>query len=148
MSDLSDTELLAELGVSVEKEKPKTYTALEARLIAGFEDILKFHEEHGRAPQHGEERDIFERLYAVRLDQLRKNEQALALLSDMDTAGLLVRDTADKVMDDIDDAALLEALGVDGLSDEDDITKLKHVSPVAHRRAAERDCQPRGMPGL
>jgi hypothetical protein len=26
---------------------------------------------HGRAPQHGEDRDIFERLYAVRLDRLR-----------------------------------------------------------------------------
>jgi hypothetical protein len=31
----------------------------------GFEDIARFYEEHGRLPQHGEERDIFERLYAV-----------------------------------------------------------------------------------
>jgi hypothetical protein len=30
-----------------------------------------FTEKHGRAPQHGEDRDIFERLYAVRLDRLR-----------------------------------------------------------------------------
>ena len=70
MSDLSDLELLGELGVELEAEKPKTYSPLEARLIAGFEDILKFTEDHGRPPQHGEDRDIFERLYAVRLDQL------------------------------------------------------------------------------
>ena len=31
-----------------------------------------FSEAHQRAPQHGEGRDIFERLYAVRLDQLRR----------------------------------------------------------------------------
>ena len=60
MSDLSDLELLGELGVDVEPEKAKTYSPLEARLIAGFEDILKFVEEHGHAPQHGERRDIFE----------------------------------------------------------------------------------------
>ena len=31
--------------------------------------------QHGRAPQHGEDRDIFERLYAVRLDRLRALEE-------------------------------------------------------------------------
>ena len=36
---LSDEALLAELGVDVKVEAPRTYTALEARLIAGFEDI-------------------------------------------------------------------------------------------------------------
>ena len=41
MSDLSDLELLGELGVELEAEKPKTFSPLEARLIAGFEDILK-----------------------------------------------------------------------------------------------------------
>ena len=137
MSELSDLELLAELGVSVEKERPKTYTALEARLIAGFEDILKFHEEHGRAPGHGEDKDIFERLYAVRLDQLRKNAQALELLADMDEHGLLASDQQENDQSDLDDAALLEALGVEELAQEDDITQLKHVSPIAHRRAAE-----------
>ena len=34
----------------------------EERIIAGFEEIQRFVEKHGRAPQHGEDRDIIERL--------------------------------------------------------------------------------------
>lgn len=133
MTTLSDADLLAELGVEVEAEKPKTYTALEARLIAGFEDILKFVEENGRPPEHGESNDIFERIYAVRLDQLRKNEQAQTLLADMDIDGLLSGHVYEAPEDD---ESLLEELGVES-PPQVDITRLKHVAPVAHRRAAE-----------
>ena len=136
MSEISDIDLLKELGVELEVEKPRKYSPLEARLIAGFEDILKFVEEHGRAPQHGEENDIFERLYAVRLDQLRKNDPARSLLADIDRAGLLTKSV--EVLDpNIDDEALLAELGADMEPPDDDITKLRNVSPVKHRRAAE-----------
>ena len=137
MSDLSDLELLGELGVELEVEKPKTYSPLEARLIAGFEDIVKFVDEHKHPPQHGEERDIFERLYAVRLDRLRKNEQALSLLADLDTHGLLNQNTIMEIAEP-DDDALLKELGIDPfIQTDDDITKIKHVAPMAHRQAAE-----------
>jgi hypothetical protein len=137
MSDLSDLELLGELGVELEAEKPKAYSPLEARLIAGFEDILKFASENDRAPQHGEERDIFERLYAVRLDQLRKNPQALSLLAGLDYQGLLTAASTSNEAEP-DDDALLSELGVEARPDDDrDITKIKHVSPIAHRQAAE-----------
>ena len=89
MTDMTDDELLAELGVSVERKPTRTYTPREERIIAGFEDILRFHEEHGRAPRHGEQRDIFERLYAVRLDRLRALDECHALLANFDTMGLL-----------------------------------------------------------
>lgn len=137
MSDLSDLELLGELGVELEADKPKAYSPLEARLIAGFEDIQKFVGEHGRPPQHGEHRDIFERLYAVRLDQLRKNTQALSLLADLDTHNLLGETTTLEV-NEPDDDALLSELGIDPFVQDDiDITKIKHVAPMAHRQAAE-----------
>lgn len=68
---LSDDELLAELGVNAEPPKTGGRTPREERIIAGFEDIQRFFETHRRVPQHGEELDIFERLYAVRLDRLR-----------------------------------------------------------------------------
>lgn len=137
MSELSDLELLGELGVELEVEKPKTYSPLEARLIAGFEDILKFVEENDRLPKHGDDRDIFERLYAVRLDQLRKNPQALSLLKNMDTQGLL-KNGAVSEEGEPDDDALLKQLGVDtATNDESDITKIRHVAPIAHRQAAE-----------
>ncbi len=61
----------------------------EERIIAGFEEIQRFVEKHGRAPQHGEDRDIFERLYAVRLDRLRALEECRALLAPLDHQGLL-----------------------------------------------------------
>lgn len=137
MSNLSDLELLGALGHEIEPEKPKSYSPLEARLIAGFEDILKFVEEHGHPPQHGENRDIFERLYAVRLDQLRKNPEAVALLASMDSHALL-QEAEDLEVTEPDDDALLGALGVDPfIQDKDDITKIKHVAPMAHRQAAE-----------
>ncbi len=80
MADLSLDELRAELADFAPTEAKKaTYTPREERIIAGFEDILRFFEEHGRAPQHGEDRDIFERLYAVRLDRLRELEECRAL---------------------------------------------------------------------
>ena len=135
---LSDEALLAELGVDVEVEAPRTYTALEARLIAGFEDIQRFYEENGHAPRHGDDNDIFERLYAVRLDRLRENAQALQLLADIDKDGLLDGgDIARSVSTDLDDEALLASLGASEAPIETDITKLRNVSPVAHRRAAE-----------
>ena len=67
-----DDALLEELGVEVETKKESSRTPREERIIAGFEEIQRFVEQHGRAPQHGEDRDIFERLYAVRLDRLRE----------------------------------------------------------------------------
>ena len=136
MSDISDIDLLKELGVELDAPKPKKYSPLEARLIAGFEDILKFHQEHGRAPEHGADNDIFERLYAVRLDQLRKNEQAQGLLASMDKNGILkVQEAKDEA--ELDDESLLAELGVSVNAEAEDITTLRHVAPVAHRRAAE-----------
>ena len=76
MADFTDEDdaLLEELGVEVETKKDAGRTPREERIIAGFEEIQRFVEQHGHPPQHGEERDIFERLYAVRLDRLRELE--------------------------------------------------------------------------
>ena len=71
MSDPNLDELAAELAEFAEPENKGVRPPREERIIAGFEEIQRFVEKHGRAPQHGEGRDIFERLYAVRLDRLR-----------------------------------------------------------------------------
>jgi hypothetical protein len=76
MSEMDDDELLDALGVSAAPLKAASHTPHEERIIAGFEDILRFYETHGHAPRHGEGRDIFERLYAVRLEQIRKLPKA------------------------------------------------------------------------
>lgn len=138
MVELSDDELLAELGVSFEKKAARTYTPREERIIAGFEDILKFYDEHGRAPHHGEQRNIFERLYAVRLDRLRELEECQTLLAPLDKHGLLdaTSDSSLAVPDELDDDALLAELGIED-GNGDDITQLRHVQTREERRAAE-----------
>lgn len=143
MADMDDDELLDALGVEVAPLKVSSRTPREERIIAGFEDILHFHQTHGRAPQHGEGRDIFERLYAVRLDQLRKLPGAQALLAELDTPGLLSGTVAATVnVDDMDEDALLAELGVAASpANQDDITVLRHVRPHAEIKAAEEIAQ-------
>ncbi len=139
MAEIDEDELLADLGLEVAPLKASSRTPREERIIAGFEDILRFHQAHGRAPLHGEGRDIFERLYAVRLDQLRKLPEAQTLLAGLDGPGLLSGTVAAPAdVDDLDEDALLAELGLgDESADRDDITVLRHVRSSAEKRAAE-----------
>ena len=139
MSEMDDEAILAALGVEVAPIKTSAYTPQQERLIAGFEDILRFVETHKRVPEHGEDRDIFERLYAVRLDRLRGLPDAKELLAPLDTAGLLTGEPgiSPATGEEMDDAALLAELGLDGVAADDDITVLRNVSSYEERRAAE-----------
>ena len=133
-----DDALLSELGIEVEENKAGTHSPREERIIAGFEDIERFFEQNGHLPTHGEDKDIFERLYAVRLDQIRTSEECRSLLSGLDKHGLLQgkQSTKNNLEDIIDDDALLSELGVLN-SNENDITKLTHVKTRAEIKAAE-----------
>ena len=133
-----DDALLEELGVEVEPKKEASRTPREERIIAGFEEIQRFVEQHGRAPQHGEDRDIFERLYAVRLDRLRELADCRALLEPLDHQGLLAGAEPAPVSatDELDDDELLAQLGVEAAAAVD-ITELRHVRSAAEKRAAE-----------
>lgn len=143
-----DDELLAELGVEVETSTLNARTPREERIIAGFEEIQRFVEEHGRVPQHGEDKDIFERLYATRLDQIRRLEECRNLVATIDFRDLLTpEESATESVSYDSDEALLAALGVD-LPEASDITVLKHVKPRAEKEranpaevAARKPCQ-------
>lgn len=140
MAELSEDELLlAELGVEVESKKAGGRTARDERIIAGFENILKFVEEHGRPPMHGGDRDIFERLYAVRLDRLREQADCRTLLEPLDHDGLLGVPPAidDSAIEELDDNELLAELGIEAESPAVDISELRHVKPRSEVRAAE-----------
>ncbi len=137
MADISDEDLLAELDATPEAKPHRARSPREERIIAGFEDIQKFVETHGRPPLHGEDRDIFERIYAVRLDRLREQDDCRALLAEFDTRGLLSGARVESAMaESLDDDALLAELGVEAVAD-DDVTVLKHVKSRADVRAAE-----------
>lgn len=137
MAEMDDDALLEALGVDAAPTKAGKRTPLEERIIAGFEDILRFHDTHGRKPRHGEDRDIFERLYAVRLDQIRKLPEARTLLAPMDAPGLLDTAAANARVDELDEDALLAELGVDVDPANDDIRVLRHVRSHAEIKAAE-----------
>lgn len=137
MAEMDDDELLAALGVETAPLSSSAHTPLEERIISGFEDIIRFHQRHGRAPEHGDGRDIFERLYAVRLDQLRKLTEAHVFLAPLDTLGLLAAAPATVSVDKLDGDELLAALGIDAIPDVDDIRVLRHVRSHAEIKAAE-----------
>ena len=137
MSDADLDELAAELTDFDVPDKVGGRSPREERIIAGFEDIQRFVSEHGRAPLHGEDRDIFERLYAVRLDRLFKSPECRTIVEPLDHQGLLtaqhLRAAEDAEEFSLDDLAA-ELEGVDGGSE---ITDLRHVRSSADKRVAE-----------
>lgn len=134
----SDLESLAELGVDITPDPVKQRTAREERIIAGFEEIQRFVEQQGRLPQHGDDHDIFERLYAVRLEQIRKSEECREVLAPFDTDKLLDRGDPLFISEQaaLSDEELLASLGLDALVD-NDVTELTHVRSRQEIKAAE-----------
>ncbi len=137
MSDFDLDELRSELDEFAQPQKSGGRSPREERIIAGFEEIQRFFDKNGRAPRHGEDRDIFERLYAVRLDRLRALEECRSLLLPLDRQELLKEAPASS-------AAPTDAMDVDELAAElggavgpSDITKLRHVRTSAEKREAE-----------
>ena len=156
MADESFTEddraLLAELGHPLESQKRAEHTLKQKRIITGFEDIQCFIEKLKRIPERGEDKDIFERLHAVRLDRLRDmwaDEEYRVLLEPYDSQGLLAtmstRAASERAelegLDGLDDGALLAKLGIEctaaAAAGAADITDLRHVRSNAEKRAAE-----------
>jgi T5orf172 domain len=138
-----DLDLLGELGVEAEPQQVGGRSAREQRILAGFEEIERFVREHGRNPEHGEGRDIFERLYAVRLDQIRQSEECRAVMQNADPLGLLGSEPASKssvVREDPTDDELLAALGVE-THEQSDLTNLVHVRSREEINAAEEVAQ-------
>jgi hypothetical protein len=135
-----DVELLGELGVATETESTGGRTAKEQRIIAGFEEIERFVEEQGRLPQHGEDRDIFERQYAMRLERIKESSECRSVLIGLDARGLL-GPAADTNLDPTPtDDTILAALGIDK-SVVADVTKLIHVRPREEIESAEEIAQ-------
>jgi hypothetical protein len=137
MSDIDLDKLREELDDFAEPEKKGGRSPREERIIAGFEEIQRFVEKHDRVPQHGEDRDIFERQYAVRLDRLRALEECRSLLTPLDHEGLL---TGTEIVvaapsETIDDDALLAELRDSAGAGA--ITELRHVRKSADKRVAE-----------
>lgn len=137
MSEFDLDDLRAELDDFAQPAKKGGRSPREERIIAGFEEVQHFVEQHGRAPSHSEDGDIFERLYAVRLDRMRELEECRTLLEPLDHQGLLAgAEVASTVSAEImsEDELLAE---LSDIAVGSNITELKHVRPSVEKRAAE-----------
>lgn len=138
-----DLELLEGLGVETAAPQTGGRSAREQRIIAGFEEIERFVREKFKKPEHGENRDIFERLYAVRLDRIRESEECQQILRDLDSQGLLKSEEAilsSRLREEPSDEELLSSLGV-AVAPEEDVTQLIHVRSRDEIKAAEEIAQ-------
>jgi len=138
MADELDLDALrAELDEFAVPAPDPARSAVEERVMAGFEEIQRWVDEHGRVPRHGDGLDIFERLYAVRLDRIRAQEEFRTLLASMDRQGLLDAGGADAADADAlsDDELAAELAGIGESASE--LTTLRHVRPRAEIQAAE-----------
>jgi hypothetical protein len=136
--DMSEDDILDFLDARIEAPKEGQRTARDERIIAGFEEIVIFVEQNNRLPMHGEDRDIFERLYATRLDCIRNLPDARELLGDLDTLGILDATESTSQADGLGELSeddILRELGVTAAPS--DITVLRHVVSSEERRAAE-----------
>ena len=135
MTDLDD--LRSELDDFAQPAKKGGQSVLEERVIAGFEEIQRFVDQHGRAPQHGEDRDIFERIYAVRLDQIRTQEMCRSIALPTDRQVLLsgAKVTHTESVDEMGVDELRSEL--QGVGVKSGLSELRHVRSTAEIKAAE-----------
>ncbi len=136
MSEVDLDELRSELAEFAKTTKTVGHSAAEQRVIAGFEEIERFVDEHGRLPAQGDDRDIFERLYAVRLDRIRLSPDCREILKGLDSRGLLGDEADTRFRQEPTDDELLSALGEDQ-DEQDELTRLVHVRSREEIRAAE-----------
>ena len=139
MSELDDLRDELEEFAALKKEGGRS--AREERIIAGFEDIQRFVEQQGRLPQHGDDKDIFERLYAVRLHRMRELAECRSVLAAFDHHGWLAIDASvegdSKDLDDSDLLAELKVIQEHGMHERASLNDLRYVRSSAEKRAAE-----------
>lgn len=134
MSEIDD--LASDLEEFAPAEKKVGNSPRVERIIAGFEEIQRFYDENKRLPEAVEGRDIFERLYAVRLDRMRKLQECRSVLELLDKQGLLGKPTAIESEElDLSDDDLAAELSEFETGSE--ISELRHVRSTAEVKAAE-----------
>ncbi len=137
MIEKSDKELLDALGIEVQKKISNSKNSREEYVISGFEEIQVFFEKFKRIPENNAEKDIFERILAVRLNQIKINEEILNILKPLDNQGLINKvSLKDNFIDEnLDDEHLLKELEIN--SEENNIFNLKFVRSSKDRKIAE-----------
>jgi len=138
MPDIDLDELRDELAEFAVEKKKVSRSPREERIIAGFEEIQKFVDDNKREPSNAADGNIFERIYATRLNQIRKQEECRTLVEELDHQGLLEGNSAQSTdeVDTMDADELLAELDI--ILPKDDVTNLTHVKPRSEIIPAEK----------
>jgi hypothetical protein len=144
-ADGEDLDALAVALADFEPAERNTGRSARAeRMAAGFAEIQHFVAAHGRLPEDSAERDIFERIYAVRWAALQRQSDVQEVLAALDEQGLLQGKAPHAAARPELDADALEAAlaqaqtQVQGQAG-DSISQLQHVRSHAQRREAAQD---------
>ena len=131
-----DRALLDDLGEEAQRLDTPSLTQREEFVLAGFKEIQSFVDEHGRSPRHGEDGDIFERLYAMRLGRILESSECRGIVAALDFQGVLTEtDHVHGRDQSMSDKELLEALG-EG-HEKFEIENLRYVRSSSERKAAD-----------
>lgn len=134
MTDLDD--LASELEEFAPTEKKVGKSPREERIVAGFEEIQRFFKKNKRLPQSEDGRDIFERIYAVRLERIRNLQECRAIVEPLDFQGLL-GEPVEAGAEEIEVSAEDLAAELSELENDEDILELRHIRSTAEIKAAE-----------
>jgi len=134
--DLDDAALEAEAEKRYAPPAPKEGpSAAEERWQSGYEEVAEWVAAHGRVPEDREGADVFERLLAVRLNQLRSDAAACEFLRESDERGLLGESP------NVEAASPWSAAADSEPDDPNSIRVLRHVSAPDLRRDPEHIAQ-------
>lgn len=136
MTKQTAKEILDDLGVVVTDTSKAKYSPWQQRVIAGFEDIQRFVEENNRLPSKDATDNLFEPIYAIRLERIKSIPKACELLEPFDSQNLILPLRTEGDFSNVDFASILEELGIE-LTQENDITRLRNVRSTAERKAAD-----------
>ena len=135
MTEQTAQEILDDLGIAIDDGSKSEYSPWQQRVIAGFEDIQRFVEEHNRLPRKDSESNLFEPIYAIRLERIRNIPEACELVKSVASHNLIVS-SLENDLSKVDSAAILAELGITPNAD-NDITRLRNVRSTAERKAAD-----------
>lgn len=120
------------LGLLNPTQSNSTARTADERLIASFEEINTFYDQHSREPKQGN--GVQEMMLYARLKGIRENEGKCEALKEFDRYNLL--DIKPKQINSIDDILSDDSLGLLN-TDEASLFDLKHVKPTEQRDTAD-----------
>ena len=113
-----DDELIRELDLEIKKNKTTKFSDEIQRVITKFQEIQTFYDDNKRLPSFDNQKNIFERIYAVRLEKILKNESFKKILETYDRNNLLKNINFKKTsIHNLSDDQILKELDLDKYND-------------------------------